>query len=85
MKAVVGISGGMDSTAAAAIMLDRGFEVIGVHLRFFCSGEAEKRIERIASELGISILSLDVESLFNCKVRRPFSMISERGSPPTPA
>jgi len=84
MKAVVGISGGMDSTAAAAIMLDRGFEVIGVHLRFFCSGEAEKRIERIASELGISILSLDVESLFNCKVRRPFFDDLRKGFTPNP-
>ncbi|HQO82736.1 MAG TPA: tRNA 2-thiouridine(34) synthase MnmA [Synergistales bacterium] len=84
MKAVVGISGGMDSAAAAALMLDRGFEVIGVHLRFRCSREEENRVERITSELGIGLLSLDVESLFNSKVRHPFFDALRKGFTPNP-
>ncbi len=84
MKVVVGISGGIDSAVAAALLLDRGFEVVGVHLRIHSSPEVRKRIERIATALGIDCLSLEVGDLFRMKVLLPFFDDHRKGLTPNP-
>jgi tRNA-specific 2-thiouridylase len=35
MKCIVGLSGGVDSSTSAAIMKERGFEVVGCTFRMF--------------------------------------------------
>jgi tRNA-specific 2-thiouridylase len=34
-RVVVGLSGGVDSSAAAALLLERGYEVIGITLKLW--------------------------------------------------
>lgn len=56
----VGLSGGVDSAVSAALLLDQGYKVVGVHLvcfdenREFCTASVDKlEAERVASCLGI--------------------------------
>ncbi|HRS48731.1 MAG TPA: tRNA 2-thiouridine(34) synthase MnmA [Thermovirgaceae bacterium] len=84
VKVVVGISGGVDSAVAAALLLDRGFEVIGVHLRIHSSPEVRKRVERIVAALGIDCRSLEVGGLFRRKVLLPFFDDHRKGLTPNP-
>ena len=84
MRAVIGISGGVDSAVAAALLLEEGFDVVGVHLRIHSSPEVEKRIERIAATLGIDCQSLEVEGLFRRKVLLPFFDDYRKGYTPNP-
>ena len=84
MRFVVGISGGVDSAVAAALLLEEGFDVVGAHLRIHSNPEVEKRIERIAATLGIDCQSLEVEGLFRTKVLLPFFDDYRKGFTPNP-
>ena len=78
-KIVAAMSGGVDSTVAAAIYLEKGFEVIGVTLRLkpestqtgpsaCCSLEMEKQVSSVAEKLGIEHLFLNARERFTEKV-----------------
>ena len=43
-RAVVAMSGGVDSSVTAALMADQGFEVIGVTLQLYDDGAAKARV-----------------------------------------
>ena len=38
-RVLVAMSGGVDSSLAAAILLERGFEVVGATIKTFCYGD----------------------------------------------
>ncbi len=51
MKIAVAMSGGVDSSTAAALLKQAGHEVVGVHMRLVCVEPSEA--ERIAKEMGV--------------------------------
>jgi len=79
-KVVVGMSGGVDSAVAAALLLQQGYEVIGVFMQFWfpagetygenrcCSLESFNQAKSVADQLGIKIHKLNVGAEFKSKI-----------------
>lgn len=83
IRVAVGISGGVDSTAAAAFLKENGYDPIGVFLKMHAhSGEEAAR--RAAEELGIPFHLMDLTDRFEEKVLRPFAKMYKRGETPNP-
>ena len=89
---VVGLSGGVDSSTAAALLLEQGYEVIGVTMRHLptettnscCSLEAVVDARRVAKKLGIPHYLVDVETPFFERVILPFQEAYLAGTTPNP-
>ena len=89
---VVGLSGGVDSSAAAALLLEQGYEVIGVTMRHLpaetanscCGLDAIVDARRVAKKLGIPHFLVDVEQPFYEKVMVPFEKAYLEGYTPNP-
>lgn len=88
----IGLSGGVDSSAAAALLLEQGYDVIGVTMRHLpaestnscCSLEAVVDARRVAKKLGIPHYLVDVEQPFFERVIVPFQEAYLAGTTPNP-
>jgi len=93
-KVVVAMSGGVDSSVAAALLKKEGYEVVGVTLRLFaeeknavkCCGGAESaaRARSSAAALGIRHYFKSAQGLFTEKVIKNFVEGYLAGSTPNP-
>lgn len=95
-KVVVAMSGGIDSSVAAALLKRAGFNVAGVFMKFWsdpglkgvanrcCSPEAEKRAAWVAKSLAIPFCVLNFEKEFKKKVVDYFLDGYKKGITPNP-
>jgi tRNA-uridine 2-sulfurtransferase len=97
-KVMLGMSGGVDSSVAAAILLEKGYEVIGVTLKLWqddnedkeqveggcCSLSAVDDARRVAQTLGIPYYVLNFKDLFKSKVIDDFVDEYLKGRTPNP-
>ncbi|HVJ50462.1 tRNA 2-thiouridine(34) synthase MnmA [Desulfitobacterium sp.] len=94
-KVVVGMSGGVDSSIAAALLKEEGYDVIGVTLQIWpsagpdveggcCSISAIDDARRIAFQLGIPHYVLNFRSYFEEKVIHYFTESYLQGETPNP-
>jgi tRNA-specific 2-thiouridylase len=95
-RIVVAMSGGVDSSVAAALAARSGAEVIGVTLQLYDHGEAARRpgsccagqdiydAKQVADRLGIAHYVLDYESRFRTGVIDRFADEYARGRTPVP-
>ena len=81
-KVVIGLSGGIDSTIAALLLIKKGYEVIGLHFSFNEEKYADK-IESISSRLGIPIVTENISTDFEI-VKKHFATEYLRGRTPSP-
>ena len=79
---VLGLSGGVDSSAAAHILMDMGYEVHGVFL--MQKGSDPAPAEVAARELGISFEVIDMSDELERNVICPFVESYLRGETPNP-
>ena len=75
-KVMVGMSGGVDSSVAAALLLDQGYDVVGAFMKNWsdtkdpktgeCAWKEERRdAMRVAAQLGIPFVTFDFEKEYN--------------------
>jgi tRNA-specific 2-thiouridylase len=80
-RVAIAMSGGVDSSTAAALLVEEGYEVFGVMLRLWsapdrrnrcCSPEDMALARRVAAHLDIPFYTLDVQERFKQTVVDPF-------------
>ncbi len=89
-KIAVGMSGGVDSTVAAMLLREEGFEVLGMTLRL--RDDSSRRVgladaERaalMAEQLGIPHEVVDARAVFEETIVEPFADEYARGRTPSP-
>ncbi len=86
-KVIVALSGGVDSSVAAALLKEQGFFVEGVFMRL--RGEkidsvVEERARAVCEKLGISFHVLKLEKEFKEKVIDSFLSVIKKGETPNP-
>ncbi len=89
-RIAIGLSGGIDSAVAAALLVDQGWEVIGFTLHMFkdgsrcCSLEDVERARRVCDHLGLRHFVMNVVDDFEEKIIRPFVEAYAAGRTPNP-
>jgi len=69
-RILLGMSGGTDSSVAAILLMEQGYEVVGITFRFWEEGE-NKHLEdaqRLAKQLGIEHVTFDALDIFKYTV-----------------
>lgn len=83
-KVLLAMSGGVDSSAAAKILQDSGYEVIGVTFDMLGDGEVLKEAKRTAEDLNISHFGFDFSKEFKESVIKNFADTYLEGKTPNP-
>jgi tRNA-specific 2-thiouridylase len=89
------MSGGVDSSVAAALLADQGYEVIGMMLRLWsepgknadnrcCTPDAMAIARRISAQLGIPFYAVDAQEVFHNAVVSAFIEGYSQGITPNP-
>ncbi len=94
-KVVIAMSGGVDSSVAAALLKQQGYEVIGMMLRLWsepgkeesnrcCTPDAMAQARRVAAKLDIPFYVVDAKEIFRETVVQYFLDGYARGETPNP-
>ncbi len=96
-KVLVGMSGGVDSSVSAVLLLEQGYEVIGAFMKNWtgtnrtdggfveCAWKQERRdAARVAAKLGIPFLTLDFEESYRRDVVDQMFAEVKAGRTPNP-
>ena len=89
-RVAIGMSGGTDSSAAAAMLVDQGYEVIGLTAHMWkdgsrcCSLEDVERARKVCTYLGIRHYVVNAQELFTEKIVDPFVEGYAAGRTPSP-
>jgi tRNA-uridine 2-sulfurtransferase len=95
-RVLVAMSGGVDSSVAAARLLDQGYDVVGVTLHLWdypddgsvrgrcCAPEDQRDARRVADHLGVPHYTFDRRELFRRHVIDPFVDAYLAGETPSP-
>lgn len=88
-KVVLGLSGGVDSTAAALILQQKGYKVIGLYFNVHAEDKEKKELgiekaKKISEELGIKLIIKDLEKEFSKCVIGNFIEEYSNGRTPNP-
>ncbi len=92
-KVMIGLSGGVDSSVSAALLIEQGYEVIGGFMKNWSDGSTDEscgwRAERrdamaVAAKLGIPFHTFDFEEQYRAKVYEYMIAEYKAGRTPNP-
>ena len=92
-KAIIAMSGGVDSSVSALLMLEKGYECMGMTMSLFDTNELglpERSHDDVADakavcdRLGIEHIACDFKQEFKCHVISRFVSAYEKGRTPNP-
>jgi tRNA-specific 2-thiouridylase len=94
-RVLVAMSGGVDSSVAAAMLVEQGYDVVGATMKLFCHGEdlpdrpccsldSVNDARRVCQQLGVPHYVLNLESAFGRDVVDDFVSEYARGRTPIP-
>lgn len=90
-KVFVGVSGGVDSSVALALLKERGFEVVGCFIKTWqpdfieCTWKEERRdAMRVCAKLGVPFITIDAEKAYKESVGEYFINEYKAGRTPNP-
>ncbi len=95
-RIVVAMSGGVDSSTVAALLVEAGYDVVGITLQLYdhgaatsrkgacCAGQDIHDARNVAARLGIAHYVLDYETRFRTSVIDDFVDAYARGETPIP-
>lgn len=94
-RVVVAMSGGVDSSVAAALLKEQGYEVIGMMMRLWnepgsessnrcCTPDAMAMARRVAAKLSIPFYAIDAKEEFHHAVVKSFLQGYRQGITPNP-
>ena len=87
----VAMSGGVDSSVAAALLVEQGYEVVGVMMRLWaeeenrcCAPQAVDDARQVAAQLDIRFYLVNYEAQFKARVVDYFIAEYSQGRTPNP-
>jgi len=96
-RVIVGMSAGVDSSVAAALLKKQGYDVVGVFLHFWkepgqdalrenkcCSIESQQDARKVAQKLGIHLYTVNAAKEFKKEVVDYFLQETKAGRTPNP-
>jgi len=92
-KVIVAMSGGVDSSVTAALLVENGYDVIGVTMRLgnhdpsdktCCSLESVEDARRVADQLEIPFYAVNYETIFKEEIVDYFCEEYSNGRTPNP-
>lgn len=83
MKVAVLMSGGVDSTVAAVLLREQGYDLIGLTM-INLNEDVAIKAKKAADALGIEHHVIDMKEIFNQKVINNFCQTYEQGATPNP-
>jgi tRNA-specific 2-thiouridylase len=94
-RVLVAMSGGVDSSVAAALLVEQGYDVVGATMKLFCHGDdlpdrpccsldSVNDARRICQQLGVPHYVLNLESAFGRDVVEDFVHEYANGRTPIP-
>ena len=94
-RVVVAMSGGVDSSVAAALLVAQGYDVIGMMMRLWsepgsenenrcCTPDAMAQAKRVCAQLGIPFYAIDAQHVFHDQVVKYFVDGYTQGITPNP-
>ena len=94
-RVLVAMSGGVDSSVAAALLVEQGYDVVGATMKLFCYGDdvpdrpccsldSINDARRVCQQLGVPHYVLNLESAFGHDVVDNFVSEYARGRTPIP-
>jgi tRNA-specific 2-thiouridylase len=94
-RVLVAMSGGVDSSVAAALLVEQGYDVVGATMKLFCHGDdvpdrpccsldSVNDARRVCESLGVPHYVLNLEGAFGRDVVADFAAEYARGRTPIP-